>query len=141
MAICPKCHSLEDIKITTRPRENPHDLKESLIAQYKNELRRKMVSNDHLEIIFWYDEGDTVVGFQYSFQHEGEDVSLTWNQDKASRFHQVGTVRRQFSTNTLLKNGHFPKDHARALFLQSANNLEERYKTIVLDAMDAHVDY
>lgn len=114
------------------------EFSETLIAQYKNEMRRKMVSNDFMEIIFWFDDRNVIAGFQLTFRlPDGEEATLTHKDGERAQYHRVLSERRRLLTNTLQPHAPFPKAEVREQFLASAGNLLAPYRKCVLDAIES----
>lgn len=138
LVICPKCHSLENIQLTSRKPYNEWELSETLIAQHRGEMRRKMVSNAVIEIMFWFDPSDALSGFQYTFPCGRETMTLTWNiADNSCQFHRVFSERRRLLTNTLIPEATMPKAEAIRLFYASSGNLDESFRDTMLSVLQA----
>ena len=140
LIVCPKCYSVEKITLLVHPRSEPTEFTETFISQHKNELRRKLVSNSEIEIVFWFDNNDSITGYQYSFAHEGCMHAFTWHKDMKSKFHKVISQRRHFKINALIENGEFPKKLAEDAFIKGSRNLKPEYRDIVLKGITTHED-
>lgn len=131
--VCPKCYSLEHIKLLSHKRTNDNEFKETLIAQREADKKRKMVGNGLIDLVFWFDEDDSIFGFQYNLRESDyAETSFTWSKEYGSKFRKVYTGRRQFGTNQLVNADVFPKDRYIQIFEESSTNLKPEYRDLVL---------
>ena len=131
--ICPKCESLESIRLVDSDSGNPESFKETMVRQDKNQPKRKLVGNGYIDIIFWFDLKNEPIGFQFTMR-EGEfnEHAFTWSKEKGSNFKRVYTKRRTFLTNTLQGQETFPKEKYITELCKYGYNLKLKFKDIVL---------
>ena len=132
--VCPKCYSLESIKLLAHKRTNDKEFKETLIAQRETDKKRKMVGNGMIDLVFWFEDDDSIFAFQYTLREtEYSETSFTWSKEFGSTFRKVFTGRRQFETNQMVAAEEFPKDRYIELFEESSTNLKPAYRDLVLE--------
>lgn len=132
-AICPKCFSLESIAILEKPGLGNNDFRETLVRQNKNERKRKLVGNGYMDVLFWFNEDDTIHGFQLTMREgEFEEHALTWSVDRGTHYRKVFTERRQFLTNTLQEADRFPYQKFYNDFKEYSSNMKSEYRNLVI---------
>ncbi len=128
---------MEQMELLDYKRTEDSEFKETLIAQNKNDHKRKMVGNGKVDLVFWFNEDESIYGFQYSLRsNDFDEVLYTWSIDHGGRFQRLVTKRRVFATNTLEPETDFPKEKFVNLFLESSINLKKEYRDFVLEKLE-----
>ena len=135
--VCPKCHSLEQIKLLDFKRTNPEEFRETAIAQHKTDKKRKMVGNGVIDLVFWFDDDDSIYGFQYALRdRDFDEIAFTWSKERGSTIHIVVVGKnRAFKTNTLQQSSELPIGRFTDEFEKASANLKLEYKSIVLEKL------
>ena len=133
--VCPRCYSMERLKLLESQRQDPMEFKETLIAQNQFDRKRKMVGNGIIDLVFWFNDDDTIYGFQCSIRaNDFDEVVFTWSTERGSNFRRLFTDRRVYQTNTLQKDDTpFPKEQFLELFNTASTNLKVEYRDLVLE--------
>ena len=133
--ICPKCYSLESIHLIEHKAENPDEMNEIMIRQEKNLKKRKMVGNDKMNLIFWFDDDDSIYGFQLCRSGEVDYDAFTWSVDRESKYQAVENQRRRLDTNTLKDTEHFPGSLILEMFQKYSGNIKNEYRDLVIEKL------
>ena len=59
------------------------------VAQIPGERRRRWFTDDHFDLIVWFDEGDSISGFQLCYNKEADERALTWKRETLYTHHRV----------------------------------------------------
>ena len=60
-------------------------------SQRPDEPRRRWFCTERQDLIVWFGEGDSIVGFRYAYDREEDVFSLTWSTEKGCQYHRVDT--------------------------------------------------
>tara|TARA_B110000305_G_C19297873_1_gene567579 strand:+ start:389 stop:910 length:522 start_codon:yes stop_codon:yes gene_type:complete len=139
--ICPRCYTLEHIKLLENDKNYTDEFRESVIAQSKSDRKRKMVGNAKIQLVFWFNDNDSIYGFQYIIRDsEFSEVAFTWSEEKGGYIREIVTQRRMFETNTLKMTKNFKTESFIQLFEESGGNLKKEYRDLVLEKLHDHHD-
>ena len=132
---------MEQMELLDYKRTEDNEFKETLIAQNKNDRKRKMVGNGIIDLVFWFNDDNSIYGFQCSLRaNDFDEVVFTWSSEKGSSFRRLFTDRRVYATNTLQKDDTpFPKEQFFELFHSASTNLKSQYRELVLEKIQEAV--
>ena len=132
---------MERLKLLESQRDDPMEFKETLIAQNQFDRKRKMVGNGIIDLVFWFNDDDSIYGFQCSVRaNDFDEVVFTWSTERGSNFRRLFTDRRVYATNTLQKDDTpFPKEQFLELFEAASTNLKSEYRELVLEKIQEAV--
>lgn len=60
-------------------------------SQRTDEPRRRWFCTSRQDLIVWFGDGDSIVGFRYAYDREEDVYSLTWTTDNGCQYHRVDT--------------------------------------------------
>jgi len=107
------------------------------VRQIKGEAKRRWFSNEYFDLIVWFDNEDTIVGFQLCYDISREHRALTWRKETGYTHHRVDDGENKpgkpKATPILVADGIFEYDKIAAKFKKESGQLGEHIATFVYD--------
>ena len=106
------------------------------VAQIPGERRRRWFTDDHFDLIVWFDEGDSISGFQLCYNKEIDERALTWKREASYTHHRVDdgeakTLRK--ATPILVADGKFDYQSVADRFKQENKMIDQAVADFVLE--------
>ena len=114
------------------------------VRQPKGDAKRRWFCDDDLELIVWFDENDSIIGFQLCYQAERQSKALTWLEDEG--FHHTGVDDGEhkwfhdISTPVLVPDGAFEKKAVEARFNAACQSLPQNISEFVKNKIKTYGD-
>jgi len=99
------------------------------IRQIRGDGFRRWFVDKDLELILWYDETKTLLGFQICYDKLAGNRSVTWKK-------RVG--RDGKAKSVLVSDGPFNKSRLCALMERNMGNLDDELRTFILERLKSH---
>lgn len=113
------------------------ELKEA--QQVSGEPFRRWFCDDTFDLILWYSNDRSILGFQLCYREDGDERALTWLKGKGFSHNRVddgeGRPARHKMTPILVADGTFDGDHVIDLFRQASAQMDQDVAAFVLDTI------
>ena len=107
------------------------------LKQIEGEHRRRWFSDDYFDLIVWYDEADTIVGFQLCYNIGKDEHAITWFRDKSFSHAKVDdgddVVRLYKSSPILVADGEFNPQLVAEKFKEAAAEIDPEVAKLVYE--------
>ena len=114
--------------------------------QIAGERRRRWYSSSDMDLIVWYDEGETIAGFELYYDKNIREHVFIWRADRGFAHLAVDDgeqkpVLEYKEAPILIPDGHVDPNRIRALFEGSCENLPADVATLVRRKLVRHPGY
>lgn len=107
------------------------------LRQIEDEDFRRWFSDDYFDLIVWYDNSKSIVGFQLCYDIHGEERAFTWHEDRGYSHAAVDSGEDRHSlhkkTPVLITDGIFDVDSISSRFKNTAIDIDKEIGDIVLN--------
>jgi len=104
------------------------------VRQYEKEGFRRWFGDSFFDLIVWFEEGDSISGFQLCYDKSKKERALTWRRQSGYIHEKIddGEIPgRMKMTPVLMPDGAFAKDTIAELFQQEAENIDPKIREFV----------
>ena len=113
--------------------------------QIADERRRRWFSSTAMDLIVWYDKGDSIAGFELYYDKNIREHVFIWGADSGFTHLAVDDGEQKpvldyKEAPILIPDGHVDPDRIRHLFERSRENLPAEVATLVLKKLVQYPD-
>jgi len=114
----------------------PAVLKDQPIRHLENDLPRQWMSDDYFDLIIWYQQDNSIYGFQLCYDKDGSPGALTWTIDR--QFTHSGIdggdtgASNIFTPILTVSHGPFPAEKVTDEFTKRSTRLSAEIRDFVL---------
>ena len=113
--------------------------------QIADERRRRWFSSIYMDLIVWYDEDDSIVGFELYYDKTIREHVFIWAADRGFAHLAVDDGEQKpvldyKQSPILIPDGHVDSTHIRNLFERSREDLPSEVATLVLRKLVQYPD-
>ena len=114
--------------------------------QIAGERRRRWFSSTEMDLIVWYDEGDSIAGFELYYDKNIRELVFIWRADRGFAHLAVDDGEQKpildyKEAPILIPDGHIDPNHIMTLFEGSCVNLPAEVVTLVRRKLVQHPGY
>ena len=111
------------------------------VRQVEGEGRRRWFLDDYFDLIVWYDEEQTIKGFQLCYDKKDHERAVTWTREDGYSHHKIddGDVTgRAKMTPVLVSDGIFARDDIADRFLENAADIDRDIGSFVYNRIKSY---
>jgi hypothetical protein len=108
------------------------------VRQVQGEGPRRWFTDEYFDLIVWYDESRTLVGFQLCYDKQVRERALTWTRDHGyqhNRIDQGEVPGHAKMTPVIVADGTFKPDPVTERFRTASREIDQGITTFVLDTL------
>ncbi|MBN2440967.1 MAG: hypothetical protein JXJ04_06465 [Spirochaetales bacterium] len=104
------------------------------VKQYDNEGYRRWFTDDYFDLIIWYNDDDSVSGFQLCYDKQDSERSVTWVSKKGFSHNKIDageTPGHAKMSPILVPDGAFDKDSIADKFKAESKEIDKEISAFV----------
>ena len=105
-------------------------------------IQHKNFADEFFDLIVWFDEAGTIIGFQLCYEPEYEQRALTWRRDFGYSHHRVDDGEhypgKMKSTPILVADGLFDRGDIGVKFANSSSTIDREISRFVLKQLSEY---
>lgn len=111
------------------------------VRQTEETGRRRWFSDDFFDLIVWYDDRDSLLGFQLCYDLRGDQRVLTWHRRRGYSHDRVDDgeqVPQRDMTPILVADGLFARDSIITRFKERVGDIDRTVAELVVARLEAY---
>jgi hypothetical protein len=108
------------------------------VRQVPGEGTRRWFTDPYFDLIVWYDDGGTLVGFQLCYDKQGRERAFTWRRDHGCQHERIdaGEIPGQSRMSpVMVADGSRPVDRLGERFLRESAEIDQGIARLVYETV------
>jgi hypothetical protein len=113
-------------------------LQEVSATQVEHEPSRRWFTDEDFDLVVWFSDPDSIVGFQLSYDRRGAEQAVTWTTDRGWEHFRVDAgeeTPKKNLTPILVSGGSFPREQVVVGFAESSGAIDPAVRAFVLQRL------
>ena len=106
------------------------------VKQFKGERQRRWFSDEYFDLIVWYDDDNSINGFQLCYNKLKSEHAITWKKRKGCIHEKIDNGENpgeHKKTPILISDGAFPKEKVAELFKSNCSLIDTNVAELVYE--------